>query len=505
MEEIQQNTTRIAKNSVFLVVRMAIVMIISIFTTRYLLANLGVVDYGVYNVTLGIVAMCTFLSPALCNANQRYHNYELGKNGIEGATKVFNTGLQIQLMLVSFIVILAETVGLWYVNEKLVVPEGRETAVFWVYEISVLAFSLSMLQVPFLSAILAHERMNFYAVVNVADAILKLIIAICIVYAPFDRLVFYSVLLLCVTFIDMVLYSVYSYAQFGEVRLKRAINKPLLKEMLSFAGWNLSETVARMGKDQGCNLLLNYYCGPVLNAARGVANQISYALSSVVDSTVMASRPQMVANYAQGNPQTSLSMFYTLSKGTLLIIFAMALPIFLETNTILRLWLGNYVPDYTIVLVRISIFIVLIDKLASPVTALIHATGKVRRYHLISGLINISVVPLAWIMLSLGYGPSFVYFSTLFGVIAAQMAFLYVIKGMLPFSLIDYYKKVCRPFLVVALCTITLPTFLSLIMAEGIIRLVLVLFISELLVILFILLFGLTKREKEIVYSLIKK
>ena len=505
MSEIQSDTTRIARNSIFLVVRMAIVMIISIFTTRYLLANLGVEDYGVYNVTLGIVAMCTFLSPALSNANQRYHNFELGKNGINGAKIVFNTGLQIQLMLIGLIVLLAETIGLWYVNVKLVVPDGRQTAVFWVYQISISAFSLSMLQVPFLSAILAHERMTFYAIVNVADAILKLTIAICLAYAPFDRLVFYSILLLCVTTLDLALYAFYARSHFKEVRFQGVIDKPMLKSMLSFSGWNLSETIARMGKDQGCNLLLNFYCGPVLNAARGVANQISYAFSSVVDSTVMASRPQMVANYAQGNQETTLSMFYTLSKGTLLIVFAMAFPVYLEIDYILKLWLGDFIPDYTVVLVRISTFIILIDKLASPVTALIHATGKIMKYHLVSGIINIMVVPLAWVMLQLGYGPSSVYLATLIGVVVAQIAFLFVIRELLPFSIGVYFKMVCLPFILVTICTIPLPTILSISMEQGFIRLLNVLVVSEILVVFFSYLLGLTAREKEIVLSLIKK
>lgn len=505
MSKIEYNASRVAKNSIFLAIRMVLIIFISLFTTRYLLKNLGVEDYGVYNVTLGIVAMCTFLSPALSNANQRYHNYELGKSGIEGANRVFNTGLLIQLMLVGIVVILAETIGLWYVNQKLVVPEGRETAVFWVYQISILAFSLSMIQVPFLSAILAHERMSFYAIVNVADAILKLAIAICIAYAPFDRLVFYSILLLSVTILDSLLYAGYARLHFKEVRVKREVDKVMLKGMLSFSGWNLYETLARMGKDQGCNLLLNFYCGPVLNAARGVANQISYAFSSVVDSTVMASRPQMVANYAQGNVQKSLSMFFTLSKGTLLIVFAMAFPVFLEIDYILKIWLGGFVPEYTTILVRISAFIIIIDKLASPVTALVHATGKIMKYHLVSGVVNIMVIPLAWGMLSLGFGPTSVYFATLLGVIVAQFSFLFIIREMLPFSIRAYLRMVFWPFLLVSLPSIVIPSMISLIMNEGLFRLLLVFAVSTMMVVLFSYLWGLSAREKDTIRSIARR
>lgn len=501
----QINSARIAKNSIFLVIRMAVVMVISIFTTRYLLANLGVEDYGVYNVTLGIVAMCSFLSPALSNANQRYHNYELGKNGIEGACKVFNAGIRIQGMMVLVIVLIAETVGLWYVNEKLVVPDGRESAVFWVYQISILAFSLSMLQVPMVSAILAHERMNFYAILNVVDAVLKLLIAIGIAYSSYDRLVTYSVLLLFITALDFIVYSIYSHYCFNEVRLKRNTDLSLLKGMLAFSGWNLFETIARMGKEQGCNLLLNFFCGPVLNAARGVTNQVTYAFSSVVDSTIMASRPQMVSSYAQGNHQTSLSMFYTLSKGTLLIVFAMAFPVYLEVEYILKLWLGGFIPEYTVELVRISIFIILIDKLASPTTALVHATGRIKKYHLISGFINIMVIPAAWLMLHLGFSPTSVYFVTLASVLIAQTVFLFVIRELLPFSLREYLLKVLLPFVTVALSTMLIPIILSKVLNEGWIRLTVVIITTEIVFLIFTILLGLTEREKEIVLGLLKR
>lgn len=505
MSEIKSDTSRIAKNSILLVVRMAVVMVISVFTTRFLLKNLGVEDYGVYNVTLGIVSLCSFLNPALSNASQRFHNYELGKNGIEGANSVFNTSLLIQLMLVGVIVLFAETVGLWYVNEKLVVPEGRETVVFWVYQISVIAFSLSMINVPFISSILAHEHMNFYAVINVADAILKLLIAICIAYAPFDKLVFYSLLLLTITLFNLAIYTYYSHHYFKEVRINFRIKKNMLKSMLSFSGWNLFETIARMGKDQGCNLLLNFYCGPVLNAARGVSNQVSYALSSVVDSTVMASRPQMVANYARGNQQSSLLMFFSLSKGTLLIIFGIGLPIYLEADYILKLWLGTFVPEYTVVLVRISIIISLIDKLASPVTALIHATGNIKAYHLLSSLINILVIPLAWIMLSNGSGPLSVYFATLIGVIVAQFSFLFVVRNLFSESLWTYFKSVCLPFFVVAILTIVAPVMLSISLEQGLLRLLLVTVVSFASFVLFAFFCGLNSREKQIIFKLLKK
>lgn len=505
MQSSSANSSRIAKNSIFLTVRMAIVTIISIFTTRYLLQNLGVEDYGVYNVTLGIVTMCAFFSSALSNANQRFHNYELGQNGTEGAKKVFNTGLLIQASMVFVIIFFAETMGLWYVQNKLVVPDGRAYAVFWVYQISVIAFSLSMLQIPFVSSILAHENMDFYAVVNVVDAILKLLIAMGIAYSSYDKLIVYGLLLLGINILNFALYSAFSYLKFNEIHISKDFDKILLKQMLSFSGWNLFETVARMGKDIGCNLLLNSFFGPILNAARGVSSQIAYAFSSMVDSTVMASRPQMVVNYAKGNVNSALSMFYTLSKGVLLIILIFSLPVFLEVNYILNLWLGSQIPKYTGDLVRLSLLILFADKLASPVTALIHATGNVKKYHVVSGMLNITVVPFAWLVFSLGYSPSSVYVITLIGALISQSVYLFIIKTMLPFSLGAYFKRVCSPFMVVAISSLPFPLFLHYFMDYGLLRLLAVTVVSGIISMGFTLIWGLTSKEQGLLFSLFKK
>lgn len=496
---------KVVKNSLFLAVRMVFVMIISIFTTRYLLANLGIEDYGVYNVTIGIVSICTFLTPALANANQRFHNYELGRNNLKGANYVFNTGVLIQIMMVLVILLICETVGLWYINNKLVVPEGRDDAVFWIFQISVVAFSISMLQIPFISAVLAHEHMNFYALVNVLDAFFKLLIAIGIAYATYDRLVVYGILILLISVANLLSYYVYSHYNFSDVRLRRVFDKPLMKKMLSFSGWNLFETLARIGKDQGSNLLLNAFFGPVLNASRGVAGQVAYAFTGTVESTVMASRPQMVASYAQGNIQTAISIFMSLSKGILLLMLLLALPVYIETDYVLKLWLGSNIPDFAVEFVRFSLLISLIDKLASPVTALVHSTGKVKKYHVLSGVVNILVIPFAWLLLSLGFHPLSVYWITLVEVLIAQVLFLFVIRSLLPFSVSSYFKKVCQPFLVVLLLSFLIPSFIYYSMDEGLMRFVVVTVTSLFVVSVFGYLFAMSKGERQFIKSFINK
>ncbi len=484
---------------------MVVVMIISVITTRFLLKNLGIEDYGVYNVTIGIVAMCSFLTPALSNANQRFHNYELGSNNLEGANRVFNTGFLIQLLMVLVVLCICETGGLWYINNKLVAPEGRENAIFWIYQISVFAFSLSMLQIPLVSAVLAHEHMNFYAIINIVDAVFKLLIAIAIAYSSSDRLILYGLLLLLIYFFNFVVYFIYSYHYFKEIRFRRIYDKVLLKKMLSFSGWNMFETLARITKDQGSNLLLNFYFGPVLNAARGVASQVSYAFSGLAESTVMASRPQMVASYAQGNIHTAISMFISLSKGLLLLQFLLMLPVFIEIEYILKLWLGSNVPDYAVEFVRLSLLVTLFDKLATPVTAIIHATGRVKKYHILSSVINLMVIPIAWLLFSLGYNPTSVYLVTILEVIIAQVVFLFVIKSLLPFSVHCYFKKVCEPFFAVLLLSCLVPALLYYYMEIGLMRFVLVLLVSVIIVSVFSYLLGLSKAERQFLKSFINR
>ena len=495
----QDNNKRVVKNSIFLAARMVIVTLISIFTTRFLLKNLGVEDFGVYNVTLGIVALCTFLSPAFSNAIQRYFNFELGKNGIKGAIKVFNSSVQIQIAMVLLIVLICETIGLWYVKERLVVPEGRHDAALWIFHISVIAFSLSLLQVPFVAAILAHEKMNFYAIVNIIDAVFKLLIAIGIAFASCDKLIIYGFLILGINIFNFVVYWIYSVLKFKEIRLNICYDKKLLLGLLSFSGWNLFETVARIGKEQGGNLLLNYFFGPVLNAAKGVTNQVSYAFSSIIDSTVMASRPQMVMSYSKGDIQRSVSMFYSLSKGTLLLIFMLAMPVYLDVEYILRIWIGTNIPAYSVDLIRLSIVLLLIDKLASPVTALIHATGKVKRYHLLSGIINILVVPVAWYFFDLGFNPTVLYYVMIVGAFTAQIIFLYVIRRLITFSVMEYVNKVCFPFAVVFISACWIPFLIESFMNEGFIRLLLVSLSSFVIFSIFTYIFALSSGERKLI------
>lgn len=471
MDNIKGSGRKMAKNTIYLTIRMVFVTLISIFTTRYLLQNLGVEDYGIYNVTLGIVMICGFLRPSLAHATQRFYNYELGRDNIEGATTVFTAGFLVQVMFAILIVVICETIGLWYLYNKLVVPDGRFEAVFWVYQIALLSVCLQMLQVPYTASVMAHERMNFYAVLNITDAVFKLIIAIAIKYTTYDHLVFYALLLLGITIFNLVSNFIYCKLKFPEVRLKFENVKTMLRSLFSFSFWNLFESLARIGKDQGGNMLLNYYFGPNLNAARGVTSQISYALSSFVESVGTATRPQMIQRYARGEVSSSVSIFMTSSKLVFLIIALFGCPLFLEIDYILKIWLGSNVPQYTDFFVRIIILYLLVDKLAMPVTALIHASGNIKMYHIIASMMNLLTIPIIWILFSYGFSAATLYWVFFFIAFIAQILFVMLLSRQIRISSSRYLLEIILKPLATLLLSAVLPVYLHTIMEESLNRL----------------------------------
>lgn len=505
MDNKRGNGKKMAKNTFYLTIRMVFVTLISIFTTRYLLQNLGVEDYGIYNVTLGIVMICGFLRPSLAHAIQRYYNYELGKDNIEGATTVFSAGLIIQVLIATIIVLICESLGLWYLYNKLVVPEGRFDAVFWVYQVALLSVCVQMIQVPFTASVMAHEKMNFYAVLNITDAVLKMLIAIAVKYTTYDHLVFYALLLFCVTLFNLILNVFYCKLNFPEVRIKLNGIKVMLNSLFSFSFWNLFESLARIGKDQGGNMLLNYYFGPAVNAARGVTSQVSYALSSFVESVGTATRPQMIQRYARGEVSSSIAIFTTSSKLVFLIIALFGCPIFLEVDYILKIWLGANVPEYSGIFVRIILLYLIADKLAMPVTALIHATGDIKKYHITASILNILAIPATWCLFTCGFDATALYLTFFIVAFIAQILFVLILNKQVGISVSKYLVEVIiRPFSTLLLSSI-LPIYLHSIMDESFTRLSAVSLTMLLMMSIVGYGFCINKAEKGLIKSFIKR
>lgn len=496
---------RIASNAVLLNIRMLFVLSLNLYTTRVTLNALGIEDFGIYTVVCGFVSMFTFLNTSMSNGIQRFFNYELGKNGIDGVRKVYITSLAVQGLLLLIVLLLAETLGLWYMHNKLVIPFERFIAAQWIFQFSVVSFLLIIMQVPYNAAIMAHERMNFYAILSVLDAVLKLLIVILIPYANADKLILYGLLLMMVSLLNFLLAYSYSRICFEEIRIRPLFDKGMFKSMLLFSGWNIFGTFSGMMREQGLNMLLNMFFGPVVNAARGVAYQVSSGLQGFVANASIAIRPQVVQSYAQGNVDRTINLMHSLSKVSISMLYIIGYPILLEIDYVLKLWLGSRVPDYTTSFVVIVVLIAFLNNLNSAVSVVVHSTGKMRNYQVITSLITLSSLPVAYYVLKLGGDPNLVFWISFVFTMLMQLVSLCILKGLIPFSLSIYFKKVIQPFFMIFVSSFALPLIPYYFMQNGGGRFIVVSVLSIMTSSISFYFLGLNNKEKMLINSMLAK
>lgn len=505
MADNTANNKRIAKNSLYMSIRMVFVLLISLYATRAVLKALGVEDYGVYNVVAGFVSMFAFLNTSMASATQRFFNFELGKNGEAGANVVYNTAFVIHLLLAIIVVIVTIPVGLWYLHHEMVLPEGRMFAAECIFYFSVAALFVTIITVPYTAAVMAHERMNFYAIVGIIDAILKLVVVLILPYLSGDHLIWYGTLYLATTILDLIFYLSYSKSHFPEIHFVQSSPRHLFGPMLSFSGWGLLGSFSFILRTQGTNLLLNAFFGPAVNAAKGVAEQINGALNTFIGNIITPARPQVIQSYSQNNFDRAWHLTYSVSKLVTIIFFMLALPISLEINFILHLWLGNNVPEHTNWFVILILLAGFFGSMTNPISIIIHATGKVRFYHLVSSISNLFSLPLAYVLLTFSPIPEYAFVAMALTMLSNYIAALVSAKrhGRLAFG--EYSRKVLLPIgKVIALAS---PICLSIAfcMSEGWLRLLCVVPISFFTIILVAFFFALNKREKELVQSVFNK
>ena len=496
---------RIAKNTLFLYIRLGFVLLISLYTSRVILHNLGVVDYGIYNVVAGFVSMFALLRATLSNATQRFYNYEKGKNGIAGMQKVFISAQYIQIIFVAIIVLLAETVGLWYVVNKMVYPVERASAVLIVYQSAVIALIFVCLQIPYSAAIIAHEKINYYAIVGVIDVVLKLIIAIIIPIIPIDNLSIYGILIAGVSVIDYLLYSSFSKRHFPYLKFSFQFHRETFVNMIKFSGWSSLNGFSQTVKNQGLNILMNYFFGPAINAARGISYQVKGALLDFVMNITTATQPQVVESYAVGNKERAYKLMFTVSKLIFFSLYMVSLPIMIEVSFVLRLWLGNEIPNYTEIFTILVLIITLIDILSTPISMVINASGKVARFNLWNSILGICVLPVAFIFLKQGSDPVMVYIVSLsISIIMLFVSILIMVKET-DIKVSQYIHGVLVPLFVVVISTVFLPIIVSHFLNIGFARLITIVSLSILLVCISGYFMGLDANEKELVLSFVKR
>lgn len=395
---------RIARNTMLLYVRMFVLMLVGLYTSRVVLNALGETDYGIYNVVGGVVAMFTMISGALNSAVSRFITFELGKGDQIRQNKVYCTSVNIQLILALIVVLIAEPAGLWFIGNKMTIDPSRIQSATWVLHFSLLAFVVNLMSIPQMASITAHEKMSAYAYIGMMDGLLRLGVAFMIVRSPIDRLVYYAILMAVVVLVVRITYGIYCRIHFPECRYRFIFDGPLVKEMFSFAGWNFVGVTSGVLRDHGGNILVNLFSGPVVNAARGVAVQLNGAVQSFVTNFMTAVNPQITKSYAAGDTQYVFSLIRKSSRMSFYLLSLLAIPIIFNTDFLLGIWLKE-VPEHTSLFVQLFLLFAMSEALSNPLITAMLATGRIRNYQLVVGGIQLLNIPLSYIFLKMGAKP----------------------------------------------------------------------------------------------------
>ena len=498
------NSKRIAKNTIFLYIRMLFSMVVALYTSRVVLNALGVEDYGLYGVVGGIVVFFNVISGSLNAAISRFITFELGKEEQERLNKVFCTAVNIQLLMSVLFVVLAEIVGVWFLNNHLNVPEGRLSAAHWVLQSSIISFAVGLLSVPYNSTIIAHERMDAYAYISILSTFLNLGVALVIDYIIFDKLIFYALAILGINVIMQFIYAFYCRTHFPETRWRLVKDKVLLKEMTSFAGWNFLGASSGVLMGQGVNMLMNVFFGVAVNAARGIAGQVDNAINMLVNNFTVALNPQITKSYASGDLKYMHDLVCKGAKYSFFIMLLPSLPILLETETILQVWLKQ-VPEMTVVFLRLTILISLNSVLSQTLIASMLANGHIKKYQIVVGGLNMLIFPLSYVAFKLGL-PSYASYVIQFFIFFIELiARLVLLKEMVSLSISKYLNQVLLRITYVSVLSIPIPIFFCLFMPSGIIRLLISILLCLICTAISIYYFGLEDLEQKWIKKAINK
>ena len=487
---------RIAKNTILLYVRMFFVMCIQLYTSRVVLQALGVEDYGIYNVVGGIVTMFAFLNAALNSSTQRYITYYLGKGDKEELQEVFSNCMFIHAMLALLIIVLSETVGLWFLYNKMVIPEERMVAAFWVFQMSIITTVILIFSTPYNATIVAYEKMSAFAYISIFDVVLRLLIALILLYSKWDNLILYAFLSVIAQMIIRFIYVHYCKRHFDITKIIYRFNKQLLKSMTSFMGWNVFGGLSHVLYGQGLNILLNMFFGPVINAARGISVQVQGVVQQFANNLQMAFNPQITKNYAVGDLKSMHDLVYKCSKYTFFLLLMISLPIFLEANLLLKLWLTT-VPEWTVTFLRIMLCIIMVDSVAAPLMTSSAATGNVKLYQTVIGGTMLLIVPVSYLFLKLGYNPSVVFFVHLAFCLITFILRLIIVRPMIQLSIREYLRVAILPCIKTGVFAIIIPGLLYVVLSNSFYNGLIILLCSFFCSILAVYLLGMTNNERD--------
>ena len=492
------NSNRIAKNTFVLYVRMLFLMALGLYTSRVILQTLGVEDFGIYNVVGGVVSLFSVLSGSLSAAISRYITFELGKSNYDRLNKIFCVSINIQLILGILIIVIVEIIGVWFMNNVMDIQSARLGAANWVLQISLFTFIINLINVPYNALIVAHERMSAFAYISILEGMGRLLIALLIGSAPFDRLIFYAFLMCLLSICIRLIYQVYCRRKFKESKYKIVHDNNLLKEIFGFAGWNFLGSSSGLLANHGLNLLMNVFFGVVANASRGVANQVDHVAHNFVSSFMTALNPQITKAYARGDYEYMHGLMCKGAKYSYFIMMIIVLPIMIETDLVLNLWL-TVVPDFSVIFLRWTLIISLTYVLSNTLITAMLATGKIKKYQIIISSISYSILPLTYIFFHYGFSPYYGYIVVFLAYLIELFVRIKLLNQMVGLSMRRFCVEVILNVFIVTILSSIIPFLLYHLLLPGIFRFSLVVISCIISSFFSIWFFGLTDEEHELI------
>lgn len=494
------NNKRIAKNTLVLYLRMMFLMVISLYTSRVVLQALGVEDFGTYNVVGGFVILFSVLSKSLSSAASRFFNYAMGKGNKSQLDTIFSSTVFIHWFMAFIILIIAEIVGVWFVNNKMVIAPDRLHAANWVFQFSLLTFCFNLITVPYNAAIIAHEKMSAFAYISIIEGIGKLLICYLVMAVHADRLIFYAFLCSLVQIIVKAIYQWYCRKHFEECRVQFVYDKNILKDILSFAGWNMIGSSSAVLRNQGGDILINLFGGPVVNAARAVANQVLHTVHSFVDNFFTALKPQITKSYASGDFDYMMALIYQGCRLSYYMLLVLCLPVLASTDFLLHLWLKN-VPDHSVQFVQLTLVFTMIESISTPLITAQQATGKIRNYQLVVGGLQLMNLPVSYILLKAGGVPETILYVAIFFAICCLCARLYMLRNNIRLKVLHFIKNVLLNLFIVSICAAVIPFALTHSLQDNLSSFFLITIVCVICSAFSILYIGCKKAERQFVYG----
>lgn len=479
-------------------------MAVSLYTVKLVLNCLGVVDYGIYNVVGGVVAMLSFLSSSMTGSSQRFFSFDLGRKDYKKLRKTFSATFYIYVIIALISVAIAETIGLWFLENKMVIPNDRINASFWVFQLSILSFVIGIISIPYQSVIIAREKIRIYTYIGFIEAFLKIVVVYLLYNISYDKLVLYSILMLLSILITNSIFFIYSRISFNETKLILYFEKKIFSEITSYASWNVLGAFSNILRTNGLNILINLFFGPLVNAAMAIANQINGAINNLVINFYLAVRPQITKAFASNNYNYFLDLIYTSSKFSYYIVLIITMPLIIETDFVINMWL-NQPPDYSVIFVRLLLIGLILETVNNQLVSALQATGNIKIYQIVISSISMAVLPVSFLFFKLGAAPEYAFYIYIGLIIFNFIPQLIIVKKIINLSLLAYFKKVLFPVISVTIVSFSLNLYIYNSLNYGIHRFIIILTIGLIINFISIYFVGISANERSIAKHYIGK